>query len=1209
LYLSKLEIFGFKSFAEKTVVEFDSGVSAIVGPNGVGKSNIVDAIRWVLGEQGDRILRSEKREDIVFAGTKFRKPLSIAEVSITIKNNKNILPTEYTEVQIARRFFRNGETEYYLNGTKVRLKDIRNLFVDTGIGPDAYSVIELKMVETILSSVKNERRKMFEEAAGVVSYKYNRDTTLKRLESVKEDISRVNDIIREKQRNVNALERQAKRNEEAKKTYEELRTLEIILYTHQYCSLINEINEIKSHEAENIELKDRLLKEIQEYDQTYDTFLSESQSIEASIKENSLLLETKKQTITDLEKIILVNNEKISNLDKNIERLKIENENLFRNIENNKSRKDTSSENLEVLKRTLQISEISLKEKKNNLDETTKVMSEKKNEIYQLGLKLKEIIKKVNDSKNLYEKYKLRLENNYEQLRKISDINENNLKTIEKLENDKNKLTDKLETLKTQKKKAENELSAKTSLQNSLNSKLNNLNKSLSDKQQELQKIESKISHLINLKESFEDYAEGVQYLLKEKKSDFVCTVLSILDVEDKFKVAIETALGEVSNYLILKNSAELSKIIDELNAKDRGKVTFILHDKLNLPDFYFDIFGDEPDFLTEKGVFGFADKLVKINEPIYKDIIKYLLDEYVIVDTLDTAFKHARDNYYKFITLDGDIVTESFVRAGGKTNEENLKMGRERRIEELKDKSLKLQNNISEIKDQINQLTNEINSINIVSLNELISELGKELLILNKDITILTEKISSTNLQIERLEKEYQSIHSETDDLNLQVNTIINQVSKLENEQSNAEKELAFLSDEFNEIEQNYRLQLEEYNNFNLEVIKLKNEIKNEESSLQRAINNIHFQTEQISRNQNHITTFEEERKNLFIDNETKNIQLKEFYADLGKIQEQQSLLQHKYDEVRQKQNQVDNQRRGKRSQFDKVSQALVNAQIKIKENEIKAENLKDIIKNKYEVEITTDFNALKANETLAGAIEEYTTVDGLFDAERVKEVVEELTEKLKKLGGGYQQIVWDDFENEKKELENLITQRDDLYEAEKNIIKTIERINNEAKEKFINTFEQIRQNFINIFKELFSAGDEANLKLVYEEDENGKIIEDPLEAKIEIIAKPRGKKTTSIESLSQGEKTLVAIALLFAIYLVKPSPFCVLDEVDAPLDSANLERFNKMLRKFSDNTQFIVITHNERTMEKADRLYGVTMQEPGVSTIVETVFKQKTG
>lgn len=1209
MYLSKLEIFGFKSFPEKTVIEFDSGISAIVGPNGSGKSNIVDAIRWVLGEQGDRILRSERREDIVFAGTKLRKPLSIAEVSITIQNNKKILPTEYTEVQVARRFFRNGETEYYLNGTKVRLKDIRNLFVDTGIGPDAYSVIELKMVETILSSVKNERRKMFEEAAGVVSYKYNRDTTLKRLESVKQDISRVNDIIREKQRNVSALERQVKRNEESRKTYEELRNLEIILYTYQYCNLINEIAEIKAHEIDNLNLKDRLLKEIQEYDQTYDSFLSEAQTAESVIKETVLLIESKKRIITDLEKIILVNNEKISNLDKNIERLKLENANLTKNIENNEGRRDVASENLKVLKRTLEISEISLKEKKSNLDETTNIMTEKKNEIYNLGLKLKEIIKKVNESKNLYEKYKIRLEHNYERLKKISDINENNLKTIERLEKEKNLLTDKLEIVKTQKKRAENELSAKISLQNNLNSKVDLLNKSLANKQHELQKIESKIAHLVNLKESFEDYTEGIQYLLKEKKSDFVCTVLSILDVEDRFKIAIETALGEVSNYLVLKSSAELTKIIDELSAKDKGKVTFILHDKLSLPSFYFDVYGEEPDFISDKGVYGFADRVVKVTEPTYKDLVKYLLNEYVIVDTLDTAFKYARDNYYKFITLDGDIVTESFVRAGGKTNEENLKMGRDQKIEELKERSLKLHNEIAGIKEQINQLTDEINSININSLTELVSELGKELLILNKDITILTEKISSTNTEIEQLEKEYQSTYSETDDLNLQVNTIINQVSKLENEQSNAEGELAFLSDEFNEIEQNYRLYFEEYNNFNLEVIKLKNEIKNEESSLQRAINNIQFQTEQISKNQKHITTFEEERQKLLLDSDTKNNQLKEFYAELGKIQEQQTLLQHKYEEIRQKQNQVDNKRREKRTQFDKVSQALVNAQVKMKENEIKAENLKDIIKKKYEVEIINDFEALKNDEIYSNIINEYMTVDKTFDAERVKRIVDELTEKLKKLGGGYQQIVWDDFENEKKELENLIAQRDDLHDAEKNIIKTIERINNEAKEKFLNTFEQIRQNFINIFKELFSEGDEANLKLVYEQDENGKIIEDPLEAKIEIVAKPRGKKPTSIELLSQGEKTLVAIALLFAIYLVKPSPFCVLDEVDAPLDSANLERFNRMIRKFSDNTQFIIITHNERTMEKADKLYGVTMQEPGVTTIVETVFKQKTG
>ena len=306
MYLSKLEIFGFKSFPEKTTIQFSGGVSAIVGPNGSGKSNIVDALRWVLGEQGDKALRSEKREDVVFSGTSKRKPLSIAEVALTIQNNRNILPTEYSEVQIARRFFRSGETEYYLNGTRVRLKDIKSLFVDTGIGPDAYSVIELKMIETILSHVKNERRKMFEEAAGIISYKQNRDLTFKKLESVKETLTRVNDIIREKQRNVNALERQAKKNEEAKIVFNDLRLLEIVFYTFEYDKLVSEIKSIRDHEHENITLKQNLETELTADNARYDLLQEEIKVLEDISQNINYEFEEVRENITSLEKDNLV---------------------------------------------------------------------------------------------------------------------------------------------------------------------------------------------------------------------------------------------------------------------------------------------------------------------------------------------------------------------------------------------------------------------------------------------------------------------------------------------------------------------------------------------------------------------------------------------------------------------------------------------------------------------------------------------------------------------------------------------------------------------------------------------------------------------------------------------------------------------------------------------------------------------------------------
>ena len=423
MYLSKLEIFGFKSFADKTTIEFDSGVSAIVGPNGSGKSNIVDALRWVLGEQGDKILRSGKREDVVFNGTKFRKPLSVAEVAVTIQNNNNKLPTEYSEVQIARRFYRSGETEYYLNGTKVRLKDIKELFVDTGIGPDAYSVIELKMVETILSDVKHERRKLFEEAAGVVSYKHNRDLTFNRLDAVHESLLRVNDIIREKQRNVNALERQAKRNEEAKIVSEELRSLELKVSTFEYRKLILEIADIKSKEQFNIDLKETLSEEIAENDILLDTYraeLNESEKIISGINEK---LFAGKKEINLLEKENLVLGEKINNLNAEISRLTNENEQLAISKNKNSEKLIEISDKIKVLANTIFISELSLNEKKAKVDASIKVINEKKNEMIELGKKLKEINKAVTDKNSEYQKNKINYENNLLQMEKLLRLN------------------------------------------------------------------------------------------------------------------------------------------------------------------------------------------------------------------------------------------------------------------------------------------------------------------------------------------------------------------------------------------------------------------------------------------------------------------------------------------------------------------------------------------------------------------------------------------------------------------------------------------------------------------------------------------------------------------------------------------------------------------------------------------------------------------
>ncbi|MDQ3018993.1 MAG: chromosome segregation protein SMC [Bacteroidota bacterium] len=1198
MYLSKLEIFGFKSFAEKTTIDFDSGVSAIVGPNGSGKSNIVDALRWVLGEQGDKILRSGKREDIVFNGTKFRKPLSVAEVAVTIQNNKGRLPTEYSEVQIARRFYRSGETEYYLNGTRVRLKDIKELFIDTGIGPDAYSVIELKMVETILSDIKHERRKLFEEAAGVVSYKHNRDLTFNRLDAVHESLLRVNDIIREKQRNVNALERQAKRNEEAKLVSEELKSLELKVGRYEFENMIGEISDIKSKEGSNINAKAKLTEDISRNDIISDNYRNEIQELDKKLFEINRTLTRKKDEINLLEKDNLVLGEKNKNLKNDISRLTDENQQLVLNKNKNFEKQSELSEKIKVLSNTIFVSEISLNEKKAKVDASIQIINEKKNEMIELGKKIKEVNKIAAGYKSEYEKNKINFENNLKQLEKLSVQNTGNIIQIDNLQKEKNIFEDELKIYLEKLKASEKELKEKEEEKNSLGKSLSGKEKEISEKKIELQKVKSKIDHLISLSENFEDYAEGVKYLVKDIKEKNIHTILDSIEVDDKFKIAIETALGEISNYLIVDDSKQLDRLVNTLSENKKGKVTFILNDVLNYKSTdYFSFTDIEPDFIGTKGVYGFADKFVKCNDDKYLLLMKYILDEYVIVDNFSTAKLLAEDNYYKFITLDGDIVTKGFLRAGGDVNEESVKLGRQKKIDNLKADASSFQKLIDNDLYEHKILNEKINLIAIDTYKNNFDIFRKDCDGIEKEIAKIDFKKDQLNNSITDNDIAYETINKSNKNLNEVINRLIEDVNKSENDQYNFDKELIFLTDEFNIIEQNFSADSSDYNNFNLEFIKIKNELKNEEQNIIRVNNSISYNEKQIFsnsetviKNQSSLSLFE---TNLSENNERLNV----FIREIKSVEEDYETEKGLYDKKKDMQHSIDIDQRQRRIDFDNVSQKLINAQIKIKENEIKSEQVKEYILKKYGKDISIHFS------TEDRAVESGIVEDFDFAASKIN--VEELSEKLKRLGGGYQQILFEDFENEKAELKKLVEQKEDLLESEKDIRKTIEKINKEARERFLLTFEQIRENFIKIFKELFSEGDEANLKIVFEEDEDGKKEEDPLEAKIEIIAKPRGKRPTSIELLSGGEKTLTAIALLFAIYLVKPSPFCVLDEVDAPLDVANLARFNKMIRKFSENTQFILITHNERTMESVDRLYGVTMQEAGITTIVETKFK----
>ena len=825
------------------------------------------------------------------------------------------------------------------------------MFIDTGIGPDAYSVIELKMVETILSDVKHERRKLFEEAAGIVSYKRNRDLTFNRLDAVHESLLRVNDIIREKQRNVNALERQAKRNEEAKLVSEELRSLELKVSAYEFIRLINEINEIKSKEEYNLNLKETLHEEIQQNDITLDKYRSELSEADIILTEIGNKLSEEKREINFFEKENLVLGEKIKSLEGEISRLSTENEQLVLSKERNIEKESELKDKIKVLSNTIYISELSLKEKKAKVDASIKIINEKKNEMLELGRKLKEVNKTVSDNNSEYQKNKINYENNLLQMEKLSELNTGHLTEIEKLEKKKDEYENELKEFTDKLKAAEKLLREKEDEKKLQGEKLSEKEREISENKVEVQILKSRTDHLISMSENFEDYAEGVKYLVQDLKEKGVTTILDSVEVEDKFKIAIETALGEVSNYLIVDNSKDVGEYIDLLSENKKGKVTFILNDILNYKTFDgIPFLEEEPDFIGSKGVYGFADKYVKCVSDKYLLLMKYILDEYVIVDNVATAKQLSQDNYYKFITLEGDIFTKGFIRSGGEVNEESVKLGRQKKIDELNGKAVEYGNKVAELSSELETIKNKFDSILIETYKSNYDQLRKECDRIEREITNIDFRKDQMNKSITENENSYDSVKESNNKLNDTINFLIKEVSQSENEQYNLDKELIFLTDEFNVIEQNYSHDSADYNNFNLELTKVRNELKNEEQNLSRTSNSISYNEKQSASNNDTITanqkTLEVHKTDLVNNNEKIGI-----LSEGIKITEEKYDAEKKlHDEKKGHQHKIDVEQRQRRLDFDNVSQKLINAQIKIKENEIKSEQIKDYVLKKYE-------------------------------------------------------------------------------------------------------------------------------------------------------------------------------------------------------------------------------------------------------------------
>jgi len=1194
MYLSKLDIYGFKSFAHKVEVTFDSGMTAIVGPNGCGKTNIVDAIRWVLGEQKTSTLRSDKMEDVIFNGTERRKPLNVAEVLLTIENTKGILPTEYSEVTIGRRLYRSGESEYLLNGTVCRLKDIIDLFMDTGMGANAYSVIELKMVETILSDKADDRRRLFEEAAGVTRYKHRRKEAYRRLEHVQQDLMRVNDIIKEVQKTVNSLERQAKKAEEHKQISAELRKLEIDLIEREYSSVNEQHNSLDTKLQVALSDKNRIDEELKRHEALLEVLRDEMSSVESALNATLKEYNSIRDTIHKADEQRIISVERTKTLIENSKRYEQEKIGAYNQIHRLDESKSKHRVQIEKIDGEIQTIEAELATKQQDLSKVEDELNQKKKALRSEQESVVEIVRTIGEKRREQERSKARIDNLKGRIERAEEENNHYTNEIKDINQKIDTISAEHKTLREQFVEAEISLYRQENRRKELLQELDSLRAGLFETKSSIDRSQTQLQFLKGLLESHDGVSEGAQYLLQNtsrfSSSSEVNTLGEYIRTDSEYRIAIEAVLGEAVGFIVLDSSKDATNAIQLLKQDGIGKATFICLDRIDTSAYQRDTNATP---LPDKAITWAAD-IVSVPEQI-RPLMKMLLNGIVIVDTISDANDIIDQQGIRgCITLEGEKIMRGGILRGGSTrSDEGRSISKRHQIEELKRDLESLEETREHLESEIRKKNYEYQAFEIEKETENVKSLEKNITSIEIRIAQLQFEKKRAGEAVERNTLEAQELRNEIDELQETLSGFQPELEELEHKRSQTEHRVGMMSEEVEHLEKERNQRAGVVNQISVRRL----DKVNARSKLEREIEFADSKIQEL---------------NQLIDNRTEEIQsaeieLKNERQKITEIEKELERLQNDLKAVESRREDIEQEHSAKRKEVQKISDAIrddrrirddsvsITHELEMKLNELKLKRQSMEERAREELEITLELKTFSEEDP--------------FDIAAAREQIHEHKNRLRKLGG-VNFAAFEEYENELERLKFLKNQSEDLLEAEKTLIETIDEINTTAQEKFLETFKEIRENFIKTFKSLFDEGDECDLRIVDPNTESHvspKNI-DLLEAKIEIIAKPRGKRPTSISLLSGGEKTLTAIALLFAIYLVKPSPFCILDEVDAPLDDSNIDRFTNMLNQFSDNTQFIVVTHNKRTMEAAAALYGVTMEESGVSKLVSVRFNEST-
>lgn len=1183
--LKRLEMYGFKSFADKTVLDFKDGITVVIGPNGSGKSNISDCVRWILGEQSIKSLRGNKVEDIIFAGTQNRKSLGFAEGSIIIDNSDGKLPIEYDEVTITRRIYRSGESGYFINKTPCRLKDVLELFMDTGIGKDGYSIIGQGKIDEILSNKSEDRRRIFEEAAGIVKYRTRKNESEKKLEQTKLNLLRINDIISEIEGNIDSLKVQSEKAKKFLNLRDELKDIEVGLFLYNIENYKEKIVEIE---------KDLDVFESQKKteEEKLASFQNEKEALRESLEKLVTLIESTQNLGFEVEKKkeqinseITVSQERIQNNEENfkryeeeIENLNLKNEELEKEKNQRLDKKKNLSLNKEKFEKELAEKEAEFKEYSKNLSDK-EIEIENKKKIIEEGIDKKyELIASLNTEKanldNLLKKEKT-LKGDLEQT--ISELdgtrNEKNelSSNFYSIDNERTKLIQTLEEIKAKSKESDE--------------KINSFDVRINQKESEFRIKESKYKFLNEMEKEKEGYSRSVKAILEASEKDSSLkkgmhgVLANLITVDSKYETAIEMALGAVIQNVVTESEDEAKKLVEYLRENKLGRASFlpiatVKGQKLsNLKTGSLD------------GVLGVASDLIKFNSK-YEGIILNLLGKTVIVNNMDTAIKLSRlnSNSFKIVTLDGDIVNSSGAITGGYIAPKTSKLlGRMSEIKAIEKDLNKLQGEIAKLKYEKEEYENSISDI-LEKLENTQSKLNEI------EIVYATEnqKIKNYELEILKLEakrdkikEEIENNKKEQSECNINQETISEEMNKIE-EQSKA---INIEIEEFTKLNKDNQKYIDDLN-FDITNLKISvSSFDESELSINEFVERI---DNDIALNLESINNKKSLKEKVINDNDELNKKIEELKEKI--IQMEKEVL-----ESSDKAKALKDERALKNESLSKIEKEFEDEQNIIEniKNQISKLELK---KSKVELELEQVINKMwDEYELTPNNAKDYKKAENVAE---VQKRVNYLREQIKEIGSVNIDSI-KEYQEIKERYDFLCEQRLDLENSITKLKKLISEIVDTMKKQFSENFNLINKNFKEVFAELFGGG-KAELKL--EDSAN------VLECGIEIEVQPPGKKLQSMLLLSGGERAFTAIALLFAILKINPAPFCILDEIEAALDDVNVYRFADYLKKFEKDTQFLVITHRKGTMEAADTVYGITMEEKGISKLLSIDMKYNT-